>query len=299
MLMFNKVFLVGLVIYTQTFCGGLLAQISKEFAVVEKEGYGLVALDFSCYKGITHVRREHAGIPVHASAELGKINILPSFSHHIAEGVLFAYLDHRNIESESLGKSLSYRLFSNSDEDFDHEWKIGLDANFLYDLNFNFGIGKANLDFSYLPISRCKIRTASADVFLEYVSNMPNTVNMDTLSVGINMGSFYANELQFSNAHNTFIDVKYGSVNLSFSDLMSQPSTISAIVGAGSVNIKLPEGKHPYIVKIKNHTMCRTTIPPYLTELDDKSFVSKGYSPDAKNLMTFLIDVSVGSVSLK
>lgn len=297
--MLKKVFLLLLVIHSQPFYGYLCAQIAKEFTVLEKEGYGLVALDFSCYKGITHVRREHSGVPVHAAAELGKVNILPSFSHHISDGVLFAYLDHKNVESESLGRSLSYRFFSNSDADFDHLWKVGLDANFLYDLNFNFGIGKANLDFSYLPVSRCKIRTASADVVLGYMSNIPNTVNMDTLSVGINMGSFYADELQYSNAHNTFIDVKYGTVNLSFSDLMAQPSTISATVGAGSVNIKLPEGKYPYIVKIKNHTMCRTTIPSHLKELDDKSLVSKGYSPNAKNLMTFLIDVSVGSVSLK
>ncbi|WP_199856370.1 hypothetical protein [Lunatibacter salilacus] len=297
--MLNKVFLLLLVIYSQALHVDLCAQIAKEFTVVEREGYGLVALDFSCYKGITHVRREHSGNPVHASAELGKVNILPSFSHHITDGVLFAYLDHKNVESESLGRSLSYRLFSNSDENFDHHWKLGLDANFLYDLNLNFGIGKANLDFSHLPISNCKIRTASADVVLGYLSKIPNTVNMDTLSVVINMGSLYADDLQFSNAHKTFLDVKYGTINLSFSDLMAQPSIISATVGAGSVNIKLPETKHPYIVKIKNHAMCKTSIPPFLKEMDDKSFVSKGYSPDAKNLMTFLIDVSVGSVSLK
>jgi hypothetical protein len=297
--MLNKVSLLLLVIQFIAFQVDLCAQISKEFTVLDREGYGLVAFDFSCYKGITHIRREHSGNPIHASAELGRVNILPSFSHHIANGVLFAYLDHKNVESESLGRSLSYRLFSNSDENFDHHWKLGLDANFLYDLNLHFGIGKANLDFSYLPISNCKIRTASADVVLGYLSNIPNTINMDTLSIVINMGSLYADELQFSNARKTFIDVKYGTVNLSFSDLMAQQSTISATVGAGSVNIKLPETKHPYIVKIKNHTMCRTTIPSFLKEMDDKSFVSKGYSPDAKNLMTFLIDVSVGSVSLK
>lgn len=297
--MLSKVIVVFLLIQSQYFYAEVYSQINKEFTVVEKEGFGLVSLDFSCYKGITRVRREHSGNPIHASAKLGKVNILPSFTHHISSGVLFAAIDHRNVESESLGKTLSYRLFSNNDTDFDHKWTVGLDANFLYNLTFNFGIGKANLDLSFLPVTRCKIRTASADVVLGYTSNIPNTVNMDTLSVGINMGSFYADQLQYSNAHHTLIDVKYGTVNLSFSDLMAQPSTISAIVGAGSVTITLPEAKHPYIVKIKNHTMCRTNIPSYLKELDDKSLVSKGYSPDAKNLMTFLIDVSVGSVSLK
>ncbi|MEX0884005.1 MAG: hypothetical protein WDZ72_11085, partial [Cyclobacteriaceae bacterium] len=66
-----------------------------------------------------------------------------------------------------------------------------------------------------------------------------------------------------------------------------------------SVNIKLPPEDLPYIIKINSTAMCRTKIPSYLKEIDTKTYVSKGYRNDAKNLMTFMIDVSVGSVSLE
>lgn len=275
------------------------AQINKQFVVNEREDFDHVFFDFSCYKGVSSFKRSYSGNPIDASARLGKVNILPSFSYQITDDVLYAQLEHKNVESESLGRSLSYRLFSNNEADLDHEWEVGLDANFLYELNLNFGIGKANLDFSSLPISNCKIKTASADVFLAYSGKIPNSVNMDTLGVAINMGSLYGDDLHLSNARKMVFDVNYGSVNLNFSDLMAQTSMVYATVGAGSVNIVLPREDQPYIVKIKSTAMCKTKLPGYLTEIGEKTYVSKGYSADAKNLMTFMINVSVGSISLK
>jgi hypothetical protein len=71
------------------------------------------------------------------------------------------------------------------------------------------------------------------------------------------------------------------------------------MVGAGTVNIKLPPVDLPYFIKIKSTAMCKTKVPSRLRKIDDDTYVSKGYNKDAKNLMTFLIDVSVGSVSLE
>lgn len=275
------------------------AQIERHFEVKEREGINLVNLSFSSYKGVSTIERGYVGMPFQADAELGEVNILPSFSHHFAEGVLYAELEHKNVESESLSKNLSYRLFSSGDDDFDHEWKLGLDASFLYDLHLHFGIGKARLDFANLPISNCIIKTASADVFLTYSKPIPNSVIMDTLGVAINMGSLYAEDLQLSNAKLLLLDVNYGSLNLSFGDTMAGRTTINAMVGAGTVSIKLPSRNQPYLVKIKSTAMCRTKVPGHLKEIGEKTYISQGYQADAKNLMTFLIDVSVGSVSLE
>lgn len=275
------------------------AQILRHFEVAEQDDIDLVSLNFSSYKGVSHINRSYHGVPLYVDAELGKVNILPSFTHDLVDGVLHAKLEHKNVESESLSKNLSYRLFSSSDDDYDHKWDVGLDPNYLYDLHFQFGIGKARLDFSNLPVSNCIVKTASADVFLDYANQVANSVNMDTLSVAINMGSVYANDMQFSNARLLMFDVNYGSVNLSFNDTMAGVSRIHTMVGAGSVKIKLPPKNLPYLVKIKSTAMCRTKLPFSLKKIDDKTYVSKGYSKDAENLMTFLIDVSVGSVSLE
>lgn len=274
-------------------------QILRHFEVSDREGINLVNLHFSSYKGVSTIQRAYKGLPLHADARLGTVNILPTFVHNFSDGVLYAQLDHKNVESESLSKNLSYRLFSSGDDDFDHTWQVGLDASFLYDLHLNFGIGKARLDFANLPISNCIVKTASADVFLNYSNPVANSVAMDTLAVAINMGSFYADDLQLSNARLLLLDVNYGSVNLSFGDTMAHRTTVNAMVGAGSVSIKLPEESLPYLVKIKATAMCRTKVPRHLREITENTYVSKGYQADAKNLMTFLIDVSVGSVSLE
>jgi len=274
------------------------AQITRDFVVEEKNGFDMVKLDFSSYKGVSTVQRNYSGWPVSIQANLSKVNILPTFTHSIEEDVLVANLNHSNVESENLGKSLSYRLFSNDNESFDHSWEVGLNANFLYDLNFNFGIGRAELDLSNINVTNCKIKTASADVVLKYSRN-PNPISMDTMSVLINMGNLEAKNVNFSNAKNMVFDVNYGKINLSFKGEMPQASHVKASVGAGTVNISLPDNSLPYRVKINSTAMCRTSVPSYLREVGSKTYVSKGYQEDAPNLMVIEIDVSVGSISLK
>src|SRR5699024_7810303 len=127
------------------------------------EGFDLVKFDFSSYKGNSIIKNNSFGQPLRVHAHLSKANILPTFTHSIAGGTLSTSIEHQNTASESLGKSLSYRLFTGTTPSYDHDWFIDLDSNFLYDLNFNFGLGKASFDLSHLSVSKCKINTASAD----------------------------------------------------------------------------------------------------------------------------------------
>ncbi|KEO72869.1 DUF4097 family beta strand repeat-containing protein [Anditalea andensis] len=277
----------------------IIAQINKEFKVEKTEDFSQVKLNFSSYKGISHIGRDHSGLPIFIEASLAKVNILPSFQYSVRNNILSATLDHRNVESESLGKSITSRLFPSSNDDFDHDWKVGLNTNFLYDLNLNFGIGRADIDLSNINVTKCKIKTATADVVLKYSKSIPNPISMDTMSVSVNMGNVEANGLNFSNAKQMIFDVNYGNVNLIFSGDMSQATHVRASVGAGSVNITLPDTDTPYIVKVQSTAMCRTSIPHYLKSIGNKTYISKGYSAGAGNLMTIEIDVSVGSVALK
>jgi len=275
------------------------AQITKEFVVKEKEGFNLVKFDFSSYKGTSVVAKKSSGQPLKVHAHLAKVNILPSFTQNISGKILNTSIDHRNVESENLGKTLSYRLFSEGKNDFDHSWFIDLDPGYLYDLNFNLGIGKTNFDLSEIPVSKCKIKTASADVSLDYSARIPNSVRMDTMMVAIKMGSLEASGLNYSNAEKMIFDVNYGTLDLSFDDEIRGGSTVWAMVGAGSVNIDLPSDDIPYIIRVKSTAMCRTSIPKYLRDLGNKTYASRGYDKNADNLLVFLIDISVGSVSLK
>ncbi|PSL05719.1 hypothetical protein [Cecembia rubra] len=277
----------------------LKAQITKEFKVNEKEGFNLVQVDFNVYKGISEIKRHKEDSPLHVSCQLSKVNILPTFSHEIKNKVLHSSLVHKNVESENLGKSLSYKLFSSSNDDFDHSWKIGLNSHFLYALNFHFGIGKAMFDLSHLPISNCIIKSASADIKLDYSQKMANSVKMDTMMVSINMGTLDADHLNFTNAKKMIFEANYGTLNLSFSEKMSEACQIQAIVGAGKVEFWLQDDNQPIIIKIKSTAMSRTNIPKHFKEIAPKTYVNKAYNENAGNLMKLTIDVSVGSVTIK
>lgn len=275
------------------------SQIIKEFKVDEKHGFNLIQLDFNVYKGISEIQRKQGDYPLLIHCDLSKVNILPTFFQENVNGILTTALTHRNVESENLGKSLSYKLFSNSNDDFDHKWNVGLNSNYLFDLNFNFGVGKANFDFSHLPISNCKVNSTSADINLNYSKKMANSVKMDTLMVKINMGNLEANHLNFTNAKKMFFEANYGTLNLSFSDKMPEACHIFATVGAGKVDLVLPDESQPFILKIKSTAMCRTNVPKSLKDMGNKTYVSKSYREDAENLMSFVIDVSVGSVNIR
>lgn len=277
----------------------LTAQITKEFKIEERRGYNLVYLDFNVYKGVSEIKRKQGEESLYIKSNLSKVNILPSFFHEIRDEVLYANLVHRNVESENLGKSLSYKLFSSTNDDFDHKWSVGLNSNYLYDLHFYFGIGTANIDLSHLPISNCIIKSTSADVILDYSKKTANSVKMDTIMITINMGNLEAFNLNFTNAKEMIFEANYGTLNLSFSDKMPEACNIQAIVGAGKVNLELPDDSQPFIVKIKSTPMCRTYIPKHLKDIGNKTYVSRSYKENSENLMTFDIDVSVGSVTLK
>ncbi|MCH7412795.1 hypothetical protein MM213_04805 [Belliella sp. R4-6] len=275
------------------------AQINKIFKIEERKGYNLVHVDFNVYKGITELKRNHGDLPLIINSSLSKVNILPTFSHEIKDGVLSTHLVHRNVESETLGKSLSYKLFSSDSEDFDHKWDVGLSSNHLYDLDLYFGVGKADLDFSYIPVSNCKIKSASADIKLDFSKKVANSVTMDTMMVSINMGSLDATNINYANAENMIFEINYGTLNLSFSENILHDLKVSAVVGAGKVNLTLPDQSQPYRLKIISTAMTRTHLPKYLKDIGDKTYVSKSYKADAPDLMELTIDVSVGSLTVK
>lgn len=277
----------------------LQAQITKDFKVIENQGFNLVVLDFNVYKGVSTIKREIGSDPLHIHSHLSKVNILPSFSYQIKDKTMYANLVHRNVESESLGKSLSYKLFPSSNDNYGHKWDIDLNSNFLYELHLNFGMGVANIDLSQIPVSNCLIKSATADVNLDYERKTANSVKMDTLSVSINMGNLNAKKLNLFNAKHMNFEINYGTMDLNFSGNMTEKSQLYAVVGAGKINLTLPDESQPYIVRIKSTAMCRTYVPKNLKDIGNKTYVSKSFREDAPNLMDLTLDVSVGSVTIK
>jgi hypothetical protein len=275
------------------------AQLVREFRTPEKTGFELVHLDFSTYKSETTLKRIKSSEPINIHGHLAKTNVLPVFSHQIRGNVLETTLVHKNIESENLGKSIASKLLSSGESGFDHSWDLGLSSNFLYSLDFNLGMGIAKFDLSVLPIAQLKVKSSSADVFIQYSSKDPNQIQMDTLLVILNMGSLGITNANFTNAKTMIFEVNYGSINLDFSEGMPSKCNVIAAVGAGTLNLNLPPDSFPIKLKMNTTAMCRTSLPKYLKALDANTYVTKGYKSSDPRLLELTVDVGVGSLSVE
>ncbi len=272
------------------------AQIVKEYHVTERKGFDLVKLDFTSYKSVTKLKRVLDSDPVTIHGHLTETNILPDFSNSLNDEVMEVSLVHKNIESDNLGKSITSRLFSGKGDDFDHTWDLGLNSNFLYDLNFSLGVGKSVFNLAKLPVSKLKIESASADVLIHYGDDMPNQVQMDTLSVELNMGTVEIQQANFTNSKTMIVDVSYGKINLDFGKGMNSSCEVFAALGAGSVNLHLPSESYPIKIKMKTTPMCRKTLPKFLTKGEDDTYITKGYSANDPRLLELTLDVGAGSI---
>jgi hypothetical protein len=274
------------------------AQFVKEYKVSERKGFELVYLNFSSYKSSTQLKRVITSDPIYIHGHLLKSNILPDFNYSIHDNILDASLVHKNVESDNLGKSITSKFFSDN-TDFDHSWDLGLGSNFLYDLDFNLGVGKANFDLSQIPISQLKIKSASSDVTIHYGSKIPNQVEMDTLLVTLNMGTVEVKDANFSNAKKVIIEVSYGKIDLNYSDGLASSSQVIAAVSGGSIYLKLPPDSNPVKIRMKKNAMCRTVFPKYLKSIDKDTYVTKGYSASDPKLLELILDVGVGSITVE
>lgn len=272
------------------------AQLVKEFKATEKDGFDMVALEFTTYKSSTQVKRTKSSDPVYIHGHLDQTNILPVFSQKTSNNILQTSLVHKNVESENLGKSITSKLFSGSSGDFDHSWNVGLSTNYLYHLDFNLGMGMSDFDLANLTINQLKVKSASADVTIHYGSDSPNKVQMDTLLVTLNMGTVVIDKANFTNAKRMIFEVNYGKIDLAFSEGMPSASHVIAAVGAGSLHLHLPSDSFPIKIKMKTTAMCKTTLPKYLKTLEKGTYVTKGYNASDPRLMELIIDVGVGSL---
>ncbi|RAI87083.1 hypothetical protein [Algoriphagus yeomjeoni] len=275
------------------------AQLVKEFKATERNGFDMVALEFTSYKSTTQLKRTKSSDPVYIHGHLNQTNILPVFSQKVSNNVLQTSLIHKNVESENLGKSITSKLFSGSSDYFDHSWNVALSTNFLYHLDFNLGMGKSDLDLANLTISQLKVKSASADVLIHYGSESPNQVQMDTLLVTLNMGSVVVSNANFTNAKRMIFEVNYGKIDLNFSDGMHNASHVIAAVGAGTLHLRLPSDSFPIKIKMRTTAMCKTTLPKYLKTLEKGTYITKGYKADDPRLMELIIDVGVGSLTVE
>ena len=181
----------------------------------------------------------------------------------------------------------------------DNIWKMYLTDGKPYNLELEYGVGSAHVDLSGLAIERLKINTGSADVNIGY-SSRENKVEMDTLSVKVDLGSLSVHNLNLSRTRYTSADVGFGNMILDFSSNAPMvPNRIEGSVGAGNLVIMLPSEQTPVLITINDSWLCSVKLPESLKKIRQNTFANAAYIKEARNVLVFNLDVSMGSIIFK
>jgi len=274
-------------------------QIKKQFSVENDKKVEKVELKFNVNSGQCFIKPGETDDLLNVYSNQDFDSYSHSFDKETTNKRCKINLALEDNKSQGLSQSISYRMFGKSEDEPDKIWKVFLTEQKAYDLNFNYGIGNANIDLSGLSVEKLKVFTGSADVVIDYESDQYNKVEMDTFYVKVDLGSVSVKKLNLSKSKHVVADIGFGNLMLDFSDKPQVESNIKGSVGAGNLLIMLPEKETPVMVKVNNSWLCKVKLTKSFTNIGDNTFVNKAYTKNAKDLLTFNLDVSMGSIEFR
>ncbi|MBS1486472.1 MAG: hypothetical protein JST43_02690 [Bacteroidetes bacterium] len=275
------------------------AQVKKQFTVEKTDQYNSVDLSLKAKTGNCFIRpSEHDDIlNVYSNLDIEEYS--HSFSNEIKGKTCVIKLSLERESQRGVGRKISHHVFGTYERASEKFWKVYLTEELPYSLNLDYGLGNSNIDLAGLAISKLKINTGSADVNVSYSTKTENKIEMDTFSIKVDMGSVAARQLNLARSKYVLADVGFGNMLLDFSDKPVMAHHIKGTVGAGNLVIHLPSQETPVIVRISDSWLCSVNLSRNLKKIGDNTFANAAYSKNAKNILTFDLDVSMGKIIFK
>jgi hypothetical protein len=280
--------------------GVACGQIRKQFTVEDSPACENISLTLKANSGNCYIKPSQNPEILNVYSNQSESSFAHNFRKEIKGKTCEVVLNLEEVQAEGLSQTISTRFFGPSDHSAgDKLWKMYLTNSKPYLLELNYGIGNANIDLSGLAVKKLKISTGSADVNVGYYSSLENQVDMDTFFVKVDLGSVNVKNLNLSRTHCVMADVGFGNMTLDFSNRPAVSNRIKGSVGAGNLTIILPKEETPILVKIQDSWLCSVKIPSGLKKVGENTFANSAYSKNAKNALTFDLDVSMGNIVFK
>lgn len=273
----------------------VLAQTKKHFTVQDDDACERVHFYLKAASGTCEIRTRKGDLPINILGNHNEEYITPDFGQRHENGTLKAWLNLKDNGKEGFSNKLS-KIFGKKTMDADNYWNIYFTNYKPYRLDLNYGVGKAYVDLSDIAVENLKLYSGNAHVKVGYLSKLRNRTEMDTFMVSVDLGDVEIQSLNLARAKNIYAEVGFGTLVMDFDQQPETSSEIWAKVGAGTLEINLPEKDLPIIVKMKDTSYRKFKVPEGFQKIRDNVFISPNYSVDAENLLTFNIDLSMGSV---
>lgn len=279
--------------------GWTSGQMKKQFTVENSQACDRVNLVLKANSGDCYIKAGHTAEILNVFSNQDQSSYAHQYTKEIVNNACRIFLNFENTTSQSIGQTISTRMFGDEKPVNDKVWKMYLSDTKPYNLHLDYGVGNAHADLSGLAIRKLKINTGSADVNIGY-SSLENKTDMDTLSVKVDLGSLHMQNLNLSRARYTAADVGFGNMTLDFSTTRPLVSNhIVGSVGAGNLTIVLPSTQTPVLVTINDSWLCSVKLPESLKKIRANTFANAAWSENASNVLVFNLDVSMGNIIFK
>ena len=281
----------------QFFSVSAFSQLKKFYSLKETSDFDTVDFTLKAVFGNSFIKnyvRSDYPLVIYGNPDLDKVN--PSFRTRFSDKTCYANLKLDTYNSHSLGDGFALVI---SDKTPDNYWKILLSENKVYKLKMNYGVGNTEVDLSDIRLDDLRLSSGSANVKVGYQEDKSNLISMDTFYIKVDFGSIETKNLTNANSKNFIADVGFGTALLDFSSLSTEKINCKAKVGAGSLDVVIPNKDTPVIIYIKDSPFCGIRMDKDFEEVENNVYVNHSYSASAKNLMVFNVDLALGNVSFK
>lgn len=273
-------------------------QLKKFYSLKDCASYDTVRFALEAASGncvIQPSNKESGPLNIYGNPDLEKVN--PSFKAKVSNNSCQVNLALQEFKSTDIGDGIFLAMLGGGAKDINNFWQINFDTDMIYELDLNYGFGNADVDLSGTSVKNLKIKSGSADVLVDYRTREANLIAMDTFQIKVDMGSLIAKNIDCANANYVIANVGFGRAMLDFSGAMKKKCMVKASVGAGNLDIYLPNSETPVIIYLKDSPLCGMQMVKGFEQVEKNVFVNVGYSATSSNLLTFDLDVAMGNVA--
>ena len=225
-----------------------------------------------------------------------KHNPPPQLKEKTVDGVKMINVLLGEHQIDYLTSTISNKIFNSEDHSNDYNCKVLFSNEKPLDLYLNYAVGAANIDLSGLPIEHLAINTGSADVHINYNDNLPNTVVMDSMLINVDWGTITTNNLFLARAKQIIAEVGFGNMSMDFQSALNYHGNVTASVGAGRLEILLPQLELPIIVHLNDSPLCHVALPENFRKAGKNVYISSNYREGDNNAINFNLDVALGKI---
>jgi hypothetical protein len=290
--------LVTVVVVCLSITSGAYAQLKKFYTLKQSNEYDTVDFTLKAATGHSFVKNyadQTDPMVIYGNPDLERIN--PSFKTKYAGKTCYASLELNAFNSHSFGDGFTFVMAKRTKEEHGNYWKILVNNEKVYRFHMKYGVGNTEVDLSNIKLDKLWLNTGSANVTVGYQPDSRNLIKMDTFFVKTDMGSIQTKYLGNSRAKTYMADIGFGTAQLDFRGSDNQKVQCNAKIGAGSLDVLIPTKSTPVIIYVKDSPFCGIRMSDDFEMVEKNVYVNRSYSAKATNLMTFDIDLALGTIS--